>query len=158
SVGLHPSVFGKSITGELFTEVLYHIVTLKFAMYEHVDVQLFLQADRPLRFFGDKLIVFLLRDHSFLQISAPFAHITGLGEGSDCGGCKSRQIKPLLLLGFAFDERAGPLSIFISDSLYAGFYILTVNQLGRTTALLGRLISFKTGLSGRICTAGSQNR
>ncbi len=45
SIALHPSVFSKQKTFELFSEILHHVITLKFAVHQYINAQLLLPAD-----------------------------------------------------------------------------------------------------------------
>ena len=45
AVGLHPSVLGEQETVEVLAEVFDHIVTLEFAVHEHVKADLLLMLD-----------------------------------------------------------------------------------------------------------------
>src|SRR5690606_6577958 len=90
TVRLHPSVLRKSITGQLLSEVLHHVITLKLSVYQHVDIQLLLRADSAFGFFGDSFVVLFLGDDTFLQVRSPLTHVFCLWEGTDGSSRKRR--------------------------------------------------------------------
>ena len=102
AVGLHPSVLGEQETVEVLAEVFDHIVTLEFAVHEHVKADLLLMLDAGVDLRLHVFVVFSLGDFALAQSGAFGAHFLGLREGSDGGGRQQWQVQrlPLCLLTF----------------------------------------------------------
>ncbi len=102
AVGLDPSVLGEQEAVEVLAEIFDHVVTLEFAVHEHVKSDLLLMPDAGVDLRLHEVVVFGLGDFALAQSGAFGAHFLGLREGSDGGGRQQWQVQrlPLCLLTF----------------------------------------------------------
>ena len=88
----------------MFAEIFYHIVTFKFAVYEYIQAQFFLQAEAVGDFFAVKVNIFPLRPFSFATCRTSGFYIRGLRERADGGRREKRQAESFLLAGRPFGK------------------------------------------------------
>ena len=91
AIGLDPGVLGEQEAVEILAEVLDHVVTLEFAMDQHIEADLLLFADDGVDLRCDELVIGLLGYFALAQLGALGANLLGLGEGADGGGWQLRQ-------------------------------------------------------------------
>ena len=86
AIGLHPGVLGEQESVEVLAEVFDHVVTLEFAVDEHVESEILLMPDAGVDLGLHELVVFGLGDFALTQLGAFGTHFPGLREGADGGG------------------------------------------------------------------------
>ena len=97
AVGLDPSVLGEQEAVEVLAEIFDHVVTLEFAVDQHVEADLLLLLDDGVNLGLDELVVGFLGDLALAQLGTLGANLLGLGEGADSGGRQQRQAEGLAL-------------------------------------------------------------
>ena len=104
TVGLHPTVLGEEVAGQVLTEVFYHVITLKFPVNQNIKTNFFLPLDPFVNLLSQKLVIVFLGQFSLAEGQALGPNFLGLREGTD--GCrrKGRQFEGFFLNGFAFCE------------------------------------------------------
>ena len=60
AITLYPCILGEYKSMELFTEVLYHVVTFWFTVHKQVQADFLLETDNLLNFFLDEVIILFL--------------------------------------------------------------------------------------------------
>ncbi len=108
AVALHPCMPGEGEARKLLAEILHHVVALELAMHQHVEVDLFLPADRGLRFlFQERLVVGIAQLAPGIG-RACLAHLGRLGERADRRRREQRQGNFCRLLPAPLGEGAAP--------------------------------------------------
>ena len=74
SVALHPALLREQHPGELLTEVFDHITALELAMHQHIQSDLFLEADHVLD---------LLPEERFIALTIHLAALIGSTSRTD---------------------------------------------------------------------------
>ncbi len=115
AVTLHPAVLGEDETLQVFAEILHHVVTLRFAVHQHVEAQTLLFGDRLFDMLRDAGAVAGAVDIAFFEIEPQAADLGGLREGADSGGRPGRQIKAAALRAGADGVSTGALGILRGD-------------------------------------------
>ena len=75
---MNPSILGKDKAVEVFTEVLHHVVTLRFAMDEEVKTDALLEADDTLDLLLEEVLILLLRDLTLGELGTSRPDFLGL--------------------------------------------------------------------------------
>ncbi len=119
AIALNPAILGEREAGELFAEILHHVVALKLAMHGHVDTDLILPLHSLSGFFFQEGLVLVFLDIAALIQSTGFAHVMRLRERADGGGRQQRQAQQRLLLGNARAKRAGAVGHVRGDGGHA---------------------------------------
>ena len=84
----HPFCVNKENPIQLLAKHIHHIVPFKFAMYQNVEANFFLQRDTPPRSFLDKCVVLLIR------------HSAAFPSGTVCTHfCRLRKKEPMVVVG-----------------------------------------------------------
>lgn len=78
TVALYPGVLGEDEAVKLFTEVLDHVVSLRFTVHQQVEADLLLEADNSLDLLLDEFIVLILGDLSLAELSTGLTDFLGL--------------------------------------------------------------------------------
>ncbi len=94
AVGLHPAVPGGQVAGELFGEVLDHVVAFGLAVHQDVQSGLLLEGDDLADLGLDALAVGGGVDPTSRQVGPGDPQFGGLREGADGGGRQRRQGEP----------------------------------------------------------------
>ena len=115
AVALNPTVLSEDKSVELFTEVLNHVVSLRFTVDEEIKSDLLLEGDDALNLLLDEALVLLLGDLVLVQFGTSTTDLLGLGEGSDGGGGELGQAQLLFLDLLTNSEGAPPLQHVGSD-------------------------------------------
>lgn len=74
AVALHPAVLGKDKAIKVLAEILHHVVTLGFAVHQHIETQTLLLGDRLLNVFGDTGAVVRRIEIALFEIRAQAAN------------------------------------------------------------------------------------
>ena len=111
AITLHPAEQGKGETGQLFAEIFHHVVAFGFAMYQHIQTELFLlfygQADFSLH----RCPIAGGIERAAPEAGPRRADFRRLREGADRGGRQGRQLETIALQCLALGESAAALSI-----------------------------------------------
>lgn len=137
SVTLHPGVGGEDVTGETLTEVLHHVVTLRFTVDEDIEVKLFLDFDNLGNLLLDELLVLLSGDLTLGELVTLDTDLFGLREGTDGGGGEERKVDGLALLGKTDGEGRLAVVHLLGDSSLALLDLGVVGASRRGTSLNG---------------------
>jgi hypothetical protein len=78
TVALHPSILGEAEALEVFTEVLNHVITLRFTVDEEIKANILLEFNDALNLLLDELVVLLLGDGTFSELSTGLTDLLGL--------------------------------------------------------------------------------
>ena len=97
TVALDPTVLGEDKPIEVFTEVLNHVVPLRFTVDEEIKTNPLLEGYDVLDLLLDEVFVLLLCEFTLAQLGASSTDLLGLREGSDGGGGELGQVQLLLL-------------------------------------------------------------
>jgi hypothetical protein len=97
SVRLDPTELSEDESGQLFTEVLDHVVSLGFTVDKEVESDLLLEVDGVLDLGLHGLFVLLLGDVTLGELGSGDSDLLGLGEGTDGGGGELGEVEVLLL-------------------------------------------------------------
>jgi len=68
TIALNPAILSEDEAVELFTEVLNHIVALRFTVYKQVQVELFLDLDIFLDLLLNEFLVFGFSDFALAEL------------------------------------------------------------------------------------------
>ena len=152
TVALNPGVGGESVTIEALTEELHHVVTLRLAVDEDVEVKLLLDLDVVVNLLLDEAVVLSLGDLTLGELVALKTDLLGLGEGADGGGREERELKLGLLLADTLRELRLALVVGLSDLGLAVLDLGVVGAAGRGTSLhrLGIGLELLTNGSGAL--------
>ena len=93
SIRLYPALLCEQETAKRLAKVLYHIISLIFAVYQHVESDLLLPCNTLRNFCTIKGFVLFLRLFPFPVSRTICFDIPGLREGTDRCGRKLRQAK-----------------------------------------------------------------
>ena len=99
----------------MFTEVLNHVVPLRFTVDKEIQTDPLLEGNNAFNLLFDEVLVFLLGDLTLAQFGTSGADLLGLGEGSDGGSGELGQVQFLLLDLLANSKRALPLQLIGGD-------------------------------------------
>ena len=132
AVTLNPGILGEDKSIEMFTEVLNHVVPLRFTVNEEIKTDPLLEGDDIFDLLLDEALVFLLGNFTLVQLGAGGTDLLGLGEGSDGSSGELGQVQ-LLPLGLLTDsEGAPPLQLVggdgsnpLADGIIGGMLELT---------------------------------
>jgi hypothetical protein len=102
---LNPAVFGERESLQFFGEILHHIIAFKFAVNQHIEADLFLEADGFLDFCFDGGLVLRFIDFIFLQTAAQAANLDSLGKRTNGGSGQQGQVIFPFLDRFTYRER-----------------------------------------------------
>ena len=83
TVRLDPTVDSESVTFQLFTEELNHIVSFWFTVDQDVQTDFFLESDDSFDFFIDELFVFFTSDGTLVELVSVDSDVLGLRERTD---------------------------------------------------------------------------
>ena len=73
-------MLGEREAGELLPEIFHHVVALEFAVYEHIQPDVFLQGDGLADLRLDEAVVFLRCELAIVELPARRTHFGGLRE------------------------------------------------------------------------------
>ena len=99
----------------MFTEVLNHVVPLRFTVDKEIQTDPLLEGNNAFNLLFDEVLVFLLGDLTLAQFGTSGTDLLGLGEGSDGGSGELGQVQFLLLDLLANSKRALPLQLIGGD-------------------------------------------
>lgn len=115
SVRLNPTKLGEDESGELFTKVLNHVVSLGFTVHEQVEADLLLEVDGVLDLRLHGLFVLLLSELTLAELGSGQSDLLGLGERTDGGGWELGQVEVLLLGLSSLGEWRLSLELLLGD-------------------------------------------
>ncbi|KAH3667498.1 hypothetical protein OGAPHI_003147 [Ogataea philodendri] len=92
TVGLHPTVGGESVTLQLLTKVLNHVVSLWLTVDKHVQTNFLLESDNLLDLRVDELLVLLSGDLTLGELVSVDSNVLGLWERTDGGGWEQWEV------------------------------------------------------------------
>jgi len=80
AVALNPSVLSEDKAVEKFTKVLHHVVTLRLAVDEEIEADPLLELNNEVDFLLDEVVILLLRDLAFGELSPSSTDLFSLRE------------------------------------------------------------------------------
>ncbi|KAH3665337.1 hypothetical protein OGATHE_004153 [Ogataea polymorpha] len=145
TIGLHPTVGGESVTLQLLTKVLNHIVSLWLTMDENIQSDLLLESDDLLNLRVDELLVLLSSDLTLDKLVSINSNVLGLWERTDGCGWEQRQVVLGFLLGKSLWEWRLSGGQGLVDLGQSGLNGLVVGQVRFLSALDSSSISLQSG-------------
>src|SRR5690606_19420654 len=101
AVTLHPAIGGEGIAPQLFANVFDHVVTLRLAVHQHVEADLFLLLHHVAYFVAHAVQIFEMTEFAALVLRTRLTDFSRLREGTDVRRRKGRQLETRLLPGDA---------------------------------------------------------
>src|SRR6266851_112417 len=127
SVALHPALLGEQHPGELLTEIFDHITALELAMHQHIQSDLFLEADYVLDLLLEERFIALTIHLAALIGSTSRTDLRCLRVGTQRRRWQRRKVEDRLLLLFALMMSMRALCHLLVDHMLAMGHLLAVN-------------------------------
>ncbi|MNS97646.1 hypothetical protein D3C72_1319870 [compost metagenome] len=141
---------------EVFTEIFHHVVTLGFAVHQHVQPQAFLFNDRLFDVFANAGAVVIAVQTPLLEVQAQAANFRGLRERPYRGGRPGRQVKARTLCLSTLGIRTLTFAVLRGNRRQALAYLRIMHAAGLATSADWCAIGVQFGLL--FCTRCVQRR
>ena len=144
SIGLHPCFLCKQISFEIFSKIFHHIISLIFAVNQHIQPNFFLQSDAFCNLFAVKCDIFFFGNFFFAICCSRCFHIRCLRERSNRSCWKQWKRKSFFLYLFAFFKRrqSGKIFLFYFRNTLLNRRITAVSCLCKQSCVFLQRIAF----------------
>src|SRR5258708_34098166 len=148
SIALHPALLCEQHPRELLSEVLDHITALELTMYQHIQADLFLEADHLLDLLLEERFIALTIHLATLIGSTSRTDIRCLRVGTNRRRWQRWKLEHFLLLLFALTMSMRALCHLLVDCLDATGHLFIMNAGRAATAFKALAVDPRRGLDG----------